>query len=248
MIIHCDECPGSNRLTKPCKGSPEQNSGITDINVKHNGSLSSEVALSENTRGLFAYAMTLTRNPVEAEDLVQETYVRAIRAMDRLREESNIRAWLFTILRNLRLNQIRQQRARPPLLELDADENSAGLVMENAKDPHTLFVCSVAAKHLWEAIQQLSDESRTIILMREYRGLSYQEIAASLDCPPGTVMSRLARTRSKLGILLRTARHASKERGKSTESFPGVRGHHRRSGSELEGTTPHALMRRPDEE
>src|SRR5258708_26044179 len=77
----------------------------------------------------FTYAMALTRNSFEAEDLVQETYVRAIEAMGRLREHSNVKAWLYTILRNIRLNQVRQRRTRPKLVELDAHENAADLVI-----------------------------------------------------------------------------------------------------------------------
>ena len=66
----------------------------------------------EHIDGLFAYAMALTRNCYDAEDLVQETYLRAIQAMGRLREDGNTKAWLYTILRNIRLNEVRQQRIR----------------------------------------------------------------------------------------------------------------------------------------
>jgi DNA-directed RNA polymerase specialized sigma24 family protein len=82
---------------------------------------------------LFAYAMVLTRNAFEAEDLVQETYVRAMQAIGRLREDSNVKAWLYTILRNIRLNQVRQRRTRPKLVEIDADENAADLVIDSGE-------------------------------------------------------------------------------------------------------------------
>jgi len=146
--------------------------------------------------------MALTRNSFEAEDLVQETYVRAMEAMGRLREHSDVKAWLYTILRNIRLNQIRQLRTRPKLVELDAHENAADLVIDSGRDPHAVYVSKVERDQVRVAIQHLSEEFREIIVLREFAELSYQEIAELLDCPLGTVMSRLARARSELGSLL----------------------------------------------
>lgn len=166
--------------------------------------------LLEHADGLFSYALALTRNVHEAEDLVQETYLRAIVAIDRFREDGNAKAWLYTILRNIRLNQVRQQRIRPKLLELDAHENSGDLLIEAGKDPHTQYVCKMEIRQLHEALQQLSKEFREIILLREFAELSYQEIATLLGCAPGTVMSRLARARSKLRTLTLWSRSRSR--------------------------------------
>jgi RNA polymerase sigma-70 factor, ECF subfamily len=152
--------------------------------------------------GLYGYAMVLSRNRTEAEDLVQETCLRALRAIGRLRADSNVKSWLFTILRNIWLNQLRQRRTTPDLVELDADENSANEPADAAQDPLTDYVNTVEREQVRAAIQQLPLEFREIILLREYEELSYQEIAVLLDCPPGTVMSRLARARSKLRELL----------------------------------------------
>jgi RNA polymerase sigma-70 factor (ECF subfamily) len=170
------------------------------------------MVLVEYSGGLFNYAMALTGNSFEAEDLVQETYVRALEGIGRLGEDSNVKAWLYTILRNIRLNQVRQQRNRPKLVELDADENTADLVMETANDPHALYVNKMETKQVREALQQLSEVFREIILLREYEGLSYREIATLLGCPPGTVMSRLARARSKLTSLLSAGQRPPNQR------------------------------------
>jgi RNA polymerase sigma-70 factor (ECF subfamily) len=89
-------------------------------------------------------------------------------------------------------------------------------MMENAKDPYSLLVRTVETNRVWEAIQKLPDDFRAIILMREYRELSYQEIATLLDCPLGTVMSRLARARSKLGVLLTGIRYPSNQKNNRT--------------------------------
>jgi RNA polymerase sigma-70 factor (ECF subfamily) len=152
--------------------------------------------------GLFGYAMVLSRNRTEAEDLVQETCLRALRAIGRLRADGSVKSWLFTILRNIWLNQVRQQRTTPNLVQLDAGENSANEPADAAQDPLTGYLNRAEREQVRAAIQQLAVEFREIIILREYVELSYQEIAALLDCRPGTVMSRLARARSKLRDLL----------------------------------------------
>ena len=173
----------------------------------------------EHADGLFTYAMALTRNSFEAEDLVQETYVRALEAMGRLREHSNVKAWLYTILRNIRLNQVRQRRIRPKLVGLDTYENAAELVIDSAKDPHALYVSKVEKQQVRVALHQLSEEYREIIVLREYADLSYQEIATLLNCPLGTVMSRLARARSQLRTLLSTTQTPGARRAELPEEI-----------------------------
>jgi RNA polymerase sigma-70 factor (ECF subfamily) len=157
----------------------------------------------EHINGLYSYALVLTRNRSEAEDLVQETYVRAIGAVGRLRPESNVKSWLFTILRNIWLNQLRQRRAAPQTIEMDVEGINVGIgTKTSGDDPYALYVSILERNQVREAIQQLPAESREIILLREYEELSYQEIATILNCPAGTVMSRLARARAKLRALL----------------------------------------------
>jgi RNA polymerase sigma-70 factor (ECF subfamily) len=158
--------------------------------------------LDEVFDGLYGYAMVLSRDRTEAEDLVQETCFRAVKAIESLQPGSNAKSWLFTILRNIWLNQVRQRRTAPRMLELDVDESTLGMAVEASKDPYALYVSKVERDQVRRAIQQLPDEFREIIVLREYEELSYQEIATLLDCPAGTVMSRLGRARSKLRSLL----------------------------------------------
>jgi RNA polymerase sigma-70 factor (ECF subfamily) len=179
------------------------------------------VAPLDHTDGLFTYAMALTRNFFEPEHLVQETYVRAIEAMGRLREHSNVKAWLYTILRNIRLNQVRQQRTSPKLVELDAYENAADLVTDSARDPHALYGNKREKQQVRVALHQPSEEFREIIVLREFAELSYQEIATLLDCPLGTVMSRLARARCKLGTLLSATQTPTARRLRIPEEIVG---------------------------
>jgi RNA polymerase sigma-70 factor, ECF subfamily len=150
--------------------------------------------------GLYGYAMVLSHNRTEAEDLVQETCLRALRAFHRLRAESNVKGWLFTILRNIWLNEVRRTPAG--LVELDADRSGASDPADTAQDPLAVYASRAEQERVRAAIQQLPLAFREIILLREYEDLSYQEIAALLDCPLGTVMSRLARARSRLRSLL----------------------------------------------
>jgi RNA polymerase sigma-70 factor (ECF subfamily) len=156
----------------------------------------------EYLNGLYSYALILSRNHADAEDLVQETYVRAMQAVGRLHQDSNIKSWLFTILRNIWLNQLRRRRTGPQIVETDAEEGLANEIVEPSKNSYEIYVSGVERDQVRAAIQQLPVEFREIILLREYEQLSYQEIAGVLGCPAGTVMSRLGRARSKLRVLL----------------------------------------------
>jgi RNA polymerase sigma-70 factor (ECF subfamily) len=157
---------------------------------------------SDYLDGLYGYAMVLSRNSAEAEDLVQETCLRALRGMDRLQSADSAKSWLFTILRNIWLNQLRHRRTAPDGVELDSDASEPIDPGDATQDPYSLYVGQVEREQVRAAIQQLPVEFREIIILREYEELSYQEIAALLGCPTGTVMSRLARARSKLRKLL----------------------------------------------
>jgi RNA polymerase sigma-70 factor (ECF subfamily) len=169
---------------------------------QQNEAVQIEAAAIQYIDGLFRYALMLTRNRAEAEDLVQETYVRAIEALNRLREDSNLKSWLFTILRNIWLNQLRKRKTTPQLVELDGEGNTADGLLGNTRDSYQIFVSNENAERVHTAIRKLPTDFREIILLREFEDLSYQEIAAVLGCPAGTVMSRLGRARSKLRALL----------------------------------------------
>jgi RNA polymerase sigma-70 factor (ECF subfamily) len=108
-----------------------------------------------------------------------------------------MKGWLFTILRNIWLNELRRWRNGPQLFAIDL-ENGADNVVEPSRDPQDLCVSKMESEQVRAAIQELPVEFREIIVLREYEELSYQDIASVLDCPVGTVMSRLARARAKL--------------------------------------------------
>jgi RNA polymerase sigma-70 factor, ECF subfamily len=170
--------------------------------VPREGRSQPTIDLSEYVDGLYSYALVLSRDRTEAEDLVQETCLRAIRAMGSLRPDSNAKGWLVTILRNIWFNQLRQWRTAREVVELDLQVDGANRAADSRKDPHATYVSNIEQEQVRTAIQQLPVEFREVIILREYEDLSYQEIAAVLECPLGTVMSRLARARSKLRDLL----------------------------------------------
>jgi RNA polymerase sigma-70 factor, ECF subfamily len=160
-----------------------------------------EAAL-EHLDALFGFAMVLTRNRMEAEDLVQETYLRATRAFGRLLPDTNLKAWLFAIMRNIWLNQLRAAGARPEFIDIDAEEE-ADWLDPATDDPYIILVREMERETVRSAIERLPDHYREVVVLRDLEGFSYQQIAAMLQCPAGTVMSRLGRARKQLRALLR---------------------------------------------
>jgi RNA polymerase sigma-70 factor (ECF subfamily) len=156
-------------------------------------------AALEHIDALYGYAMTLTRDRTEAEDLVQETYMRAAAAANRPEGNSGLKSWLFVIMRHAWLNQIRHRNSGPSFVELEINEPAISEAQEN---PHVVYLRKLERTQVREAIESLPDAYREIIVLRDIEGFTYQEIATVLHCPAGTVMSRLGRARGKLRKLL----------------------------------------------
>jgi RNA polymerase sigma-70 factor (ECF subfamily) len=158
----------------------------------------SQAAL-EHLDSLYGYALILTRDRTAAEDLVQETYLRAVRAFGQLVPNSNLKSWLFVIMRNAWLNQLRHTRSGPRFVELDNEEEESVYQHDRlSEDPHVVYLRKVEREQIRMAIAGLPELYREIIVLRDLEGFSYQEIATMLECPAGTVMSRLGRARAKL--------------------------------------------------
>src|SRR5580692_3029419 len=119
-------------------------------------------AILQYIDGLYSYALVLARNRSDAEDLVQETYLRAMRAMGRLRAGSNVKGWLFTILRNIWLNQLRQRHVAQEVPVIDLDQYTAEAPSGISEDPHSLLVSKIDREQVQDAIQQLPLEFREI--------------------------------------------------------------------------------------
>jgi RNA polymerase sigma factor (sigma-70 family) len=140
----------------------------------------------------YNFARWLVRNDHEAEDLVQETYLKALGNFSSFRSGTNFRAWIFRILRNTFLNS-RSKLDRRMTVELSCDKPS--LVTTDPDDPESLLIEQSTAAAIWDAIEQLPRSSREVILLSDVEDFAYREIAEILGVPIGTVMSRLARAR-----------------------------------------------------
>ena len=170
-------------------------------------------AALDHIDALYGFAMTLVRNQTEAEDLVQETYLRAVRAFGQLAPDSNLKSWLFVIMRNIWLNQLRHARSGPRFVELDAENEDRSWWLDRVtKDPHLVYIEKIERQEVRAAIESLPRLHREVILLRDIEGFSYQQIATILGCPAGTVMSRLGRARESLRQMLAEWRIGARER------------------------------------
>jgi len=151
--------------------------------------------------GLYGFALSLAHDPSVAEDLVQETYVRALAARRKAAPDENLRVWLFVILHNVWRNQIRRPRPDRPV----GDQEALLEVADTRAGPEQELERRRLRARLREAIASLPDSFRQVVVLRCVEELSYQEVAAVVGCPTGTVMSRLARGRALLRRLLQPA-------------------------------------------
>ncbi len=154
---------------------------------------------------LYSAALRMTRNPSDAEDLVQETYLKAYRAFGSFKEGTNLKAWLYRILTNTFINSYRARKRRPEQTDIDDVEDlylyrrlggleavSAGRSAEEEVLEH------FTEGDVKAAVEALPEQFRMAVLLADVEGFSYKEIADILDIPIGTVMSRLHRGRKAL--------------------------------------------------
>jgi RNA polymerase sigma-70 factor, ECF subfamily len=166
----------------------------------------SDRAILENLGALYGFAMSLTRNPVDAEDLVQETCLRAIKGVAQNGIKSDAKVWLFTILRNVWINQWRRRTKGPEFILLGKTRGDGAPLQEWLSDetdrPDDQFERNLVSGKIRTAISELPEVFREVVVLRYFEGFSYRQIAAILGCPAGTVMSRLNRARAELRVVL----------------------------------------------
>lgn len=156
----------------------------------------------EHTNALYAFAFRLTRSAPEAEDLVQDTFTRAIAAADQFRPGSNLRAWLFRILRNAHIDELRRARRAPLSPDGAVQEPSSDVDTELLRgDLEVEQLRRVVAEEIEAALFALSEDARSVILL-DLEGFSEMEVAEVMGCAQGTVKSRLARARAALRLQL----------------------------------------------
>jgi RNA polymerase sigma-70 factor (ECF subfamily) len=151
---------------------------------------------------LYNVALRLSHNENEAEDLVQETYLKAYRFFHRFQQGTHIRAWLFKILTNTFINQYRKQQRDRELIE-DWDWDHIISSDEDCYDNENKLLDKFVSEQVISAIRNIPIEFQTVVLLSDLEDFTYKEIAEILGCPIGTVMSRLYRGRRILRHLLR---------------------------------------------
>jgi RNA polymerase sigma-70 factor (ECF subfamily) len=152
---------------------------------------------------MYGVACKLTRNPTEAEDLVQDAFVKAMRARDQFHAGTNLKAWLFRILTNTFINKYRRGGLERSVFDgPDADPLVDGWVsaatMRQLRDPETLALMPLVEEEIQRALDALPAEFRLAVILCDVEEFSYEEIAQIMGCPIGTVMSRLHRGRKLL--------------------------------------------------
>lgn len=173
---------------------------------------------------LYGGALRMTRNPQDAEDLVQETYLKAYKAFDSFKPGTNLKAWLYRIMTNTYINNYRKKQRRP--LVTSADEvTDSQLYTSSSHDSTGLESAEVEAlksmpnSQISDALNALNEDYRMVVYYADVEGLSYKEIADVMGIPMGTVMSRLHRGRKQLREMLKDVAH---ERGIGLDHADGA--------------------------
>ena len=182
-----------------------------------------------HTAALFGAAYRLTRNPRDAEDLVQDAFLRAYRFWDSYQQDSNCKAWLLRIVTNTFINEYqRKKRSREVLDAATAEQDTTDGVLVHAdagdkQSPERALLDRSVSDDVQRALDALPDDFRTAVVLCDVQGLSYKEIAEIMECPVGTVMSRLFRGRKLLASSLREfARGEGYVRDEATAAAPAV--------------------------
>jgi RNA polymerase sigma-70 factor (ECF subfamily) len=175
--------------------APSSRSGVSDEDFERE-------ALAQLS-ALLAVAARLTKNPTEAEDLVQDTFVKAMRARQQFEPGTNMRAWLLRILTNTFINRYRRGGLERSVIEgPDADPLADGWIgsatLEAMRDPESRALRPMLEAEINRALDAIPDEFRLAVVLADVEEMSYREIADIMGCPIGTVMSRLHRGRRLL--------------------------------------------------
>ncbi len=150
---------------------------------------------------LYNYALRMTNNAADAEDLLQETYLKAFRFWESYEQGTNIRAWLFRIMKNSYINRYRKEVKEPDTVDYDEVQHFYTSVRDESADPNDLqetVFSNLLDDDVAGAIAELPEDFRTVVILCDIEGLPYEEIARFVDCPVGTVRSRLHRGRKLL--------------------------------------------------
>lgn len=167
---------------------------------------------------LYNYAIRMTGDQLEADDLLQDTYMRAFRFFHKFEKGTNCKAWLFRIMKNCYINKYRKNKKEPSKVDYEDVQNFYDSIRDELVDPNDLehkVFSNLLDDDVMNALNSLQDDYKTVVILCDLEGLSYEEIAEFLDVPIGTVRSRLHRGRK---ILQRKLSDYAKSKGYAVES------------------------------
>jgi RNA polymerase sigma-70 factor (ECF subfamily) len=155
---------------------------------------------------LYNFALRTTGDADDAKDLLQETFMKAFRFWDKYEKGTNIRAWLFRIMKNSYINRYRKEAREPGMVDYDDVENFYDSIRDDSTDTNDLqkrMYSNMLSDEVISALQSLPEDFRTVLILCDIEQLTYEEISDFLNCPIGTVRSRLHRGRKMLEEKLR---------------------------------------------
>jgi RNA polymerase sigma-70 factor, ECF subfamily len=175
--------------------------------VQHGDRGAFDVLVLKYQHKVVKLVMRYVRNPAEAEDIAQDAFIKAYRALPQFRGDSAFYTWLYRIAINTAKNAVVARDRNPVDFDLDMTNNDESYEMQgrlkDSETPEALVLTDEIRTTVNAAIANLPDDLRTAIVLRELEGLSYEEIAATMDCPVGTVRSRIFRAREAIDSRLR---------------------------------------------
>lgn len=189
---HCGTWEANSRLRDPMTNPPQSPTPVDEKRA------SFEREALVHLDALYRVALRLTGNPADADDLVQETVLKAYRAWHQYQQGTNAKGWLLTILRHAFINEYRRRTRHPETVNLDAIEPFAVLDERQDDDPQAQFFDKIVDDEVLRAIDELPEQFREAVVLSDVEGMSYEEVARILDVPIGTVKSRLFRARRLL--------------------------------------------------
>jgi len=183
-----------------------------------------EALLIDHLDGMYRVALSITKNPMQAEDLVHDTAVRALRFRQRFELGTNFKGWIFTVLHHTFVHRYRREKREREIIEgttrLEVDRQLVSeTARQSARDPESTYLDAMLSDDVVRALEALPEEFRIVVTLCDLEGLSYKQIADVIDRPLGTVMSRLFRGRRLLESRLRAL---AVERGIIKATEPGA--------------------------
>ena len=167
---------------------------------------------------LYNYALRMSGDREDADDLVQDTYMRAFKFFHKFEKGTNCKAWLFRIMKNCYINRYRKNKKEPPKVDYEDVQNFYDSIRSELVDPNDLeqkVFANLLDDDVMNALNSLQDDYKTVVILCDLEGLSYDEISEFLDCPIGTVRSRLHRGRK---ILQNKLTEYAKDKGHAVET------------------------------